>query len=354
MHDLIVVGAGLSGLALARAAIARGAATLLLEARARTGGRVLAHRTAAGAYDLGPAWIWPAIQPRVAAAVRAAGLALFAQAEAGGFVFQDQSGTIHRLPNGFAQEPPSMRIAGGIGVLVDAFAAGLPPGTLRLGHPVRHVALTGSGVTVTTGGPAGAPAFHAARVALALPPRLIGRIGFTPALPPAVQAGLDAVPGWMAGQAKALAIYDRPFWQEAGLAGGAFSHVGPLGEIHDASLPGAAEAALFGFFGWPAAVRAARGAALREAVTAQLAALFGAGAERPRELVIQDWAAEPFTAAQADWRNGNAHPAYRPLALPPPWGGRVILAGSECAGEFGGYLEGALEAAEQAAGCLPR
>ena len=44
----------------------------------------------------------------------------------------------------------------------------------------------------------------------------------------------------MVGQAKALALYDRPVWRETGLSGSAFSRVGPLGELHDASLPGAA------------------------------------------------------------------------------------------------------------------
>ena len=124
MLDLIVIGAGLSGLALARAATGRGAEVVVLEARARIGGRVLSHSTEAGAYDLGPAWVWPAIQPRIARAVEAAGLALTEQAEAGGFIYQDQTGRTQRLPHGFAQEPPSLRITGGITALVDAVAAG--------------------------------------------------------------------------------------------------------------------------------------------------------------------------------------------------------------------------------------
>ncbi len=81
MPDLIVIGAGLSGLALARAAAQRGDEVVMLEARARVGGRVLSHRSAAGAYDLGPAWVWPGIQPRIAQAVQAAGLSLHEQAE---------------------------------------------------------------------------------------------------------------------------------------------------------------------------------------------------------------------------------------------------------------------------------
>jgi len=346
MPDLIVIGAGLSGLALARAAAERGADVVVLEARARMGGRVLSHRTEAGAYDLGPAWVWPAIQPRIARAVRAAGLALTEQAEAGGFVFQDQAGRTRRLPDGFAQEPPSMRITGGIAALVEAVAAGLAPEVVRLEHAVRRIALTGSGVAVTAETRSGPMTLHAARAALALPPRLIGGIEIVPALPPSVGAALAAVPGWMAGQAKALALFDRPFWREAGLSGSAFSQAGPLGELHDASLPGATEAALFGFFSWPPALRAARRAALPDLVARQLGTLFGAEAARPCEVIIQDWATEPFTATEADHANGNAHPDYRPIALPAPWGERITLTGAEVTREFGGYLEGALAAAE--------
>jgi monoamine oxidase len=349
MADLIVVGAGLSGLALARAVAARGAAVTVLEARARIGGRVLCHRSASGAYDLGPAWIWPTLQPRMARAAQAAGLALYEQAEAGGMVYQDQTGRTQRLANGFTQSPPSMRIAGGVTALVEAIADDLAPGVVRLEHVVRRIALTETGVAVTADSPAGAVTLYAARVVLALPPRLAARIEMTPALPAAIQSLLAAVPGWMAGQAKALALYDRPFWRDAGLSGSAFSKLGPLGELHDASLPGAAEAALFGFFAWPPALRAAQGADLPNLVARQLGALFGPEAAQPRALIIQDWAGEGFTGTEADRTEGPSHPEYRPIALPAPWGARIRLAGAETASDFGGYLEGALVAAEAAA-----
>ena len=64
--------------------------------------------------------------------------------------------------------------------------------------------------------------------------------------------------------------------------------------------------------------------------------------------MIHDWATDRFTATEADHANGNAHPDYRSIALPAPWGERITLAGAELAPEFGGYLEGALAAAEAA------
>ncbi len=38
----------------------------------------------------------------------------------------------------------------------------------------------------------------------------------------------------MAGHAKVVALYERPFWREQGLSGDAISHCGTLAEIHDA------------------------------------------------------------------------------------------------------------------------
>ncbi|HET6184560.1 MAG TPA: FAD-dependent oxidoreductase [Acetobacteraceae bacterium] len=205
MPDLIVIGAGLSGRALERAVTGRGAEVVVLEARARIGGRVLSHRTEAGVYDLGPAWVWPSLRPRIARAVRAAVLVLTEPAETGGFIVQDQTGRTQHLPHGFAQEPPRMRMTGGIAALVEAVAASLAPGVAWLEHAVRRIALTATGVAVTAETRSGPMTMHAARAARALPPRLIGGIEIVPTLPPFHAggacrcAGLDGGAGQGAG-----------------------------------------------------------------------------------------------------------------------------------------------------------
>jgi monoamine oxidase len=58
--DLVVVGAGLAGLAAARAAAGSGASVVVLEARDRVGGRVLNHDVGGGAVvEVGGQWIGP-------------------------------------------------------------------------------------------------------------------------------------------------------------------------------------------------------------------------------------------------------------------------------------------------------
>ena len=75
--DVVIVGAGLAGLAAARSLVAAGVRPLVLEARDRVGGRTWTVRSEAGiAIDLGGQWIGPS-QRRMAALVRELGLTTY-------------------------------------------------------------------------------------------------------------------------------------------------------------------------------------------------------------------------------------------------------------------------------------
>jgi monoamine oxidase len=260
--DVLIVGAGLSGLALARHLTAAGVAHEVLEGRARIGGRIL---SAVGGMDLGPAWIWPG-QPRIAALLADLGLATFAQHSRGMLVYEDRGGAIRRDLT-FSTMEGALRVTGGLSRVTDGLASGLAP--VRLGAEVRALALTDASVTATL---ADGGAVTARRVALCVPPRVAAaRIAFTPA---ADLGALRAVPTWMAGHAKAIAIYDAPFWRASGLSGDVISHRGPMAELHDASPADDGFGALFGFVGVPASVRLADPAALRDACAAHFARLF--------------------------------------------------------------------------------
>jgi monoamine oxidase len=75
--DVVVVGAGLAGLAAAREAASAGASVLVVEARDRVGGRVLNHDLGGGAIvEVGGQWIGPT-QDRIAAIARDVGVDTF-------------------------------------------------------------------------------------------------------------------------------------------------------------------------------------------------------------------------------------------------------------------------------------
>lgn len=347
--DVLIVGAGLSGLALARDLERIGVDYRVVEARDRVGGRIKSVRTAASrtpsaSYDLGPAWIWPG-QPRIARLAREFGVDIFEQHADGTLVFQDASGAIRR-DVALATMAGALRLQGGVASLAEKMAAAMPHDRLRLSAPLRSLAGLADGLAATIDGES--TPLLARRAVLAVPPRLAAaRIAFAPALSPSERNALMAIPTWMAGHAKVVAIYDCPFWRKVGLSGDGISHRGPLAEIHDASPAQAREGALFGFVGLSAAARRRPDFDLTAACIRQLTAMFGAPAASPLDVLVEDWAIDPWTTTDADQEALTSHPAY---GLPPHlarlWGGRLTFASTELATHSGGLLEGALEAAE--------
>ena len=242
-----------------------------------------------------------------------------------------------------------MRLAGGTGALVSALMDALPARRLHLGTRVSRVAILDGGVVLSFRDGGTDMQLVARQVILALPPRLLAStVDFEPALDSETLLRWRQTATWMAPHAKFFALYDRPFWRESGLSGTAQSGVGPLVEIHDATLVSGA-AALFGFVGLDRQQRMAAGEeALVRAAVAQLVRLFGPEAGQPQATLFKDWTADAFTATEADMQaEGHPLPGPRPR-VSGSWAPYVSLAGSETSATDPGYLAGALDAAERA------
>lgn len=356
MHTQIaVVGAGLAGLHTVRLLRAAGVGCVLVDARDRLGGRILtvddAGRPADDGFDLGPSWYWPQMQPALAALVASLGLPAFAQSGDGDVLFERMSREGPQRYQASDPQPRSFRLAGGTAALVRALARDLPAAHVRLDARVTAMVLRDDGVAVSTRRATGATEVIVAdHVVAAVPPRLLAAtVAFTPAVDAAALRRWQETPTWMAPHAKFVAVYDRPFWREAGLSGTAQSMVGPMPEIHDATTA-SGRAALFGFLGVGAEQRAAIGEeALTRACLDQLARTFGPDARQPRATLVKDWAADPLTATAAD-RVATGHPTADPAPwVLGPWRARLALAGSETSPSEPGYLAGAVEAATRAA-----
>lgn len=347
--DVAIVGGGLSGLALADQLRRAGVSFHLFEARQNLGGRVRAHTVGEGRFDIGPSWFWPG-QPRLAAMVERFGLEVFEQHASGALTYETETGEVQR-GRGYASMQGSYRIVGGMPVLTEGLAGSLPADHLTLGARVTAIRRDGADLKLLQA--EGDVLCSANSVVLTVPPRVADTMTFAPALPDAVHAAMRAIPTWMAGQAKFLAVYQHPFWRDTGLSGDAMSRHGPMVEVHDASEPHTGLGALFGFIGVPAHIRSDNGPALHDACLAQLGRLFGDAALSPIDCLVQDWALERETATQDDWQGPQSHPDYGlPQALSNLWDGHLMLGSTEIADQFGGYLEGALEAAEMVAARL--
>jgi monoamine oxidase len=125
--DVVVIGAGLAGLAAASRLVDAGAEVVVLEARERVGGRTLTVPAADGTpIDHGGQWIGPG-QDRIAALAARVGVTTYATYEQG-LHTEFRNGRAHRfdgqLPNG---SDPMTAVAMGQAIReLDAMAAGVP------------------------------------------------------------------------------------------------------------------------------------------------------------------------------------------------------------------------------------
>jgi monoamine oxidase len=126
--ETLIIGGGLSGLAVARSLQAHGQPFLLVEARSQLGGRILTQSVSiagqATAFDLGPAWFWPG-QERIERLIAQFGLGVFEQYASGKLVYENERGDV-QSGQGYASMQGSLRMRGGLSVLIDALSPHYP------------------------------------------------------------------------------------------------------------------------------------------------------------------------------------------------------------------------------------
>ena len=345
--DAVVVGAGIAGLTAARHLLAAGRTVAVYEARDRVGGRLLSVAGADGAIDLGATWFWPG-ETHVRALADQLGVGTFEQALSGDAMFEaDATRGPQRISGPI--DVRSGRFSGGAQALALRAAEELPVGTVRLADPVAAVHVDEQRVLVS----ASSGQITAEHVVLAVPPALaVDSITIAPALPPHVRSLAAATAVWMGSVVKAVAVYDRGFWREQGLAGAAISHLGPFREVHDHTGPGGSPAALFGF----AASDQFRGATAEQTAAAfvgQLARVFGPDAARPRQVHVVDWSRERWTSPVTPFPRASTS-TYSHPRLREPVHERLHLAATETAPDHAGHVEGAIRAGTCAADLVAR
>lgn len=210
--------------------------------------------------------------------------------------------------------------------------------------PVRRIVQDDSGIRVHTG----RGTVDAQSVIVTAPPVSRGDIAYEPSLPPKQE---DVSRNMLMGSViKCHAVYESPFWREAGLNGRAESDTGPCKVTVDNSPPNGESAVLTGFIlGDDARVWGKVSPGERKsAVLDCFARYFGEAAREPRAYAELDWSAEAYS------RGGYAGLAGPGLltnyggALREPVG-RIYWAGTEVAAEWNGYMEGAVLSGELAA-----
>ncbi len=345
---VIITGAGLSGLYAASLLEQAGVDYVILEARERTGGRVLSGEVLTGTspglhVDLGPAWFWPDMQPELAQLINRLGLTRIAQTRPGDMLIERQQHTPPQRYPAYASSPESYRLQGGMQSLTSALKKQIPAEKRLLNHQVVAISRHDGDVQVECSNGATLRAKH---LFLALPPALAAKMAFTPALPDGLLSSWRKTPTWMAPHAKYVAVYRTDFLSSQQLSGDASSQVGPMVEIHDVSQPDSGFTTIFGFIGVPAKTRwTVSEAMLKQLCREQLVRLFGQDAAAPETEFLKDWAADPFTATEVDLQQTVGHSLAQPVPAQGAWAGKLTAIASEWSPHFSGYLAGAVDAA---------
>jgi monoamine oxidase len=235
------------------------------------------------------------------------------------------------------------RFAGGSQLLALKIAGRLGQ-RVRLRSPVERITQGTAGVTVY----ARELAVQAKRVIVAIPPTLAGRIEYKPKLSAERDQLTQRLP--QGTLIKVTAVYDRPFWRDAGLNGTAVSYTGPANVTFDDSPQNGSKGVIFGFVGGDEARRFTRQstAARRAAVLANFTTYFGSKAAHPSSYFETNWTSEEWTRGCPVAISGpGTLLAYGPALRRPI--GRIHWAGTETSTYWNGYMDGAVRSAERAA-----
>ncbi len=214
---------------------------------------------------------------------------------------------------------------------------------LHLSTPAREVRHDRHGVTVVSDD----ASWTAQHAVVALPPAHVAALDWHPSLPGPRRQLLQRLP--MGSVTKVLAVYDRPFWREAGWSGDAVDVHGPVTLGFDVSPPGGPPVLASLTCGRRSLELAELPAEERQQrVLDAFVAWFGAEAATPLTVVDRSWENETWSGGGYSAVPVPGTATMRPGVLAEPLG-RVHFAGTETAARSNGYIEGALASGERAA-----
>eukprot|EP00088_Acartia_fossae_P057984 TRINITY_DN6773_c0_g1_i2.p1 TRINITY_DN6773_c0_g1~~TRINITY_DN6773_c0_g1_i2.p1 ORF type:complete len:360 (-),score=103.81 TRINITY_DN6773_c0_g1_i2:125-1204(-) len=339
--DVIIIGAGLTGLSLAYELDQQGLDVLVLEARDRIGGRINTYTTSDGApVEMGATWFFPFFQ-NLFKKMKEHNLELMPQYMKGDTFSEFSAREAPRRSRGSVDDDSDMfRIKGGTSNIVNTLYSKLDPGKVLLKQVVTNINKEDNRMVVVTKD----KSYTARKVVTTIPPQLLAHtVKFSPALPSDVMEVTKRTHTWMGDSMKGAITYAKPFWREKGLAGALYSNAGPFVQMYDQTSTDGTKFALVGFMDESIANLPEK--ERRQRAVKQLVRVFGKEAENYLDYKDTFWGHEQFTMPRNVGRlsrhSNNGHSVYKKSYM----GGSLYIGGTETSSHAGGYMEGAVTSA---------
>lgn len=338
--DLLIIGAGLTGLALAYYLKDQPLNIKIIEARDRIGGRILTSYPSEGApIEHGATWLGRKHEA-LNTLLKELGIDIFRQELGETAIYEPISTSPHQLVQLPPNNDPSFRIKGGTQKLIETLARHCKSDQILLNQVLTKIEEDGNHLVAHTK----TDSFKARKIISTLPPFLFyANVEYPPNLSENLIDIARRTHTWMGESIKVALRFKTPFWQKQQTSGTVFSNVGPIPEMYDHSDADQTVFALKGFFN--GSYYSVSKEERLNLVLNQLRKYFGSEIDQFTAYEETVWRNEKYTFSNYTEHilphQNNGHSIYQSEFL----NGKLFIGGSETATQFPGYMEGAVRSA---------
>lgn len=340
--DILIIGAGLTGLTLAYYLSKTNYSFKILEARERLGGRIYTKQNKNSApIDLGATW-FPKQHIEISKLLKELNLELFEQVLGETAIYEPISTNPPQIVQLPKNQEPSYRLKGGTQQLINNLSTQINKEDILLNTTVTSIKKTEEQQLLIQTNKA---LFKADIVISTLPPHLLANtIEFEPKLDSRFYTIAQENHTWMGESIKVGFTFKTPFWREKNLSGTIFSNVGPVPEMYDHSNKEDNIYALKGFLNgnYYKISKEER----CELVLKQLEKYYGKQVRAYINYEELVWKNEAFTSFEYDNlvlpHQNNGHSVFQQ----PYLNNQLLIAGTETSINYSGYMEGAIRSAQ--------
>ena len=344
MEDVIIIGAGLSGLSTAYHLKKKNIGFKVLEAQNRLGGRI---QTIYGdnetPMEMGATW-FSKEHKNLLTFLSEINVGYFEQHTEGIALFETMS---FEPPQKYfipAYSHSAYRVQGGTSGIIKALHQSVGNDNIILNTEIIKIIDEGGNLKLIDNLQ---NEFFCKCLIIAVPPRLISsKIDFVPELPSGVAEVMQKTQTWMSGSTKFSVEYKSPFWRKNGFSGSVYSQSGLATEIYDHTNFEETKFALKGFLNSSASHYTSE--ERKEKVIAQLMHYFGNDAQYYISYSDKIWN-DKYIQAENDGflspHQNNGHSIFDDAYM----NNKLFITSTETSAAFGGYMEGAVISANEIA-----